>query len=161
MQPLQPRSGKEARHSVATVSTLSLINEAYSRLRASAAAYLSATEHDELCAIKAWMESFGSRLAGMADALQDEGARARKSLEQSAARLYDKSVCANPESLLAAAEVNQRALVTAYELITERLDMDAELYDLVTEQFEELSEAAVDIGELRREYETYGSTTVG
>ena len=156
MHPRSTRTRSSSTPSVKAVSTLSLVNEAYSRLRASAAAYSNACRIEELCAIKAWMESFGDRLEGMAEKLQDEGARQRRALDATAARLYDTDVCSSPEKMLREAIINQRAIVNAFALITERLDMDADLYELVTDQHEEMSEALIDMQELLREYETYG-----
>ena len=139
----------------ASVSTPTLLNEAYTRLRASAHAYENACSKRKLEPIHTWMRSFGRRLDSMADVLQDEGARMRKSANDSAAELLKDENCESPNALLAVAEENQIALTIAYESITERLDMDAELYDLITQQYEELAEALEDMRDLRGEYEAF------
>ena len=138
-------------------STPSLLNEGYTRLKASAAAYENACGVDSLSAIHTWMDSFGKRLDSMAETLRDEGARSRKTFEDSAAALWDEKNCENPRLLLAQAEQNQAELLSAFEQLSERLDMDADLYERITEMYEELQEALSDISDLRREYDAYWS----
>ena len=136
-------------------STLVVLNEVYSRLLASAKAYEHACAQEPLGAIKTWMTSFGQRLEDMAERLRDEGARPNKSFERSAAALMTDEACSSPAKLLEQAELNQQALLDGYDVLTGRLDMDADLYELITEQYDELGEVLNDMSDLRLEYETY------
>lgn len=137
------------------VSTPTLLNEGYTRLRAAARAFEHACGVGELSALHTWMRSYGRRLGAMADALQDEGARTVKRHDLPAVEIFDEAACSGPHTLLAAAERLQGRVLACFEAMTERLDMDAELYDLLTEDYEELGEALQDIHELHREYEAY------
>ena len=145
----------------ASLSTPTLLNEAYTRVRATARAYEHACGATELGALHTWMRSYGRRLNAIAEQLQDEGARIVKRLDTLADEIFDDDICKSPRTLLAEAELVQRDLVVSFEQLTERLDMDAELYDLLTEDYDELGEALLDIGMLKREYETYLRKEVG
>lgn len=136
-------------------STPTLLNEAYTRLRAAARAFEHACGKTELSALHTWMHSYGRRLNAMADALQDEGARTVKRHDLPAVEIFNDVACSGPKTLLAAAELLQGRILGCFEAMTERLDMDAELYDLLTEDYEELGEALQDIHELHNEYEAY------
>ncbi len=139
-----------------TSSTPKLLNEAFTRLRASAAAYEHACGLKQLTALHEWMRSYGNRLRRMAEQLQDEGARSTAASQDSAKTLYDEDVCKSPSTILVEAEKNQQTLIDVFVRITDRLDMDAELFDLVNDQREELTDVLSDMAELRREYEAYG-----
>lgn len=151
----EPSPAALPRAARAEPSTPSLLNEAYTRLRTVARAYEHACSADGLHALHRWMHSYGRRLSVMADALQDEGARAVRRYDRAASDVFDECMCDNPHALLAEAQAVQEQLLACFELMTYRLDMDAELYDLLTEGHEELGESLRDIGELRREYEAY------
>jgi len=153
----QPRGSYVPRIRSDTQSTPSILNEVYSRLRASSDAYDHACGIKKLTAIHTWMRSYADRLTTMANHLQDEGARHKVDFDTSAIDFFDDANCESPTHLLKIAERNQSTLLEAYEQITERLDMDAELYELVTDQHQELDEVLTDITTLRREYEVYGS----
>lgn len=140
---------------VTDVSTPTLLNEAYTRLRVAARAYEHACGEALLSPIHTWMESYGRRLTALADALQDEGARIVKRFDLAAPDVFDEEMCSSPRTLLAEAEVLQGRILACFEAMTERLDMDAELYDLLTEDYDELGEGLQDITELRREYDAY------
>ena len=145
-------------------STPALLNEAYTRVRVVARAYEHACGVKHLGALHTWMRSYGRRLTSIADQLQDEGARAVKRLDLPALEIFDECTCESPRTLLAEAELVQRSLLTCFGSLTERLDMDAELYDVLTEDYDELGEALHDIGMLKREYEAYlsgGSRAAG
>ena len=136
-------------------STPALLNEAYTRVRAAARAYEHACGAKQLSALHTWMRSYGRRLTSIAEQLQDEGARSMKHLDSPSLEIFDESTCESPRTLLAEAEVLQRSLLACFESLTERLDMDGELYDVLTEDYDELGEALHDIGMLKREYEAY------
>ena len=142
----------------AVQSTPSLLNEAYTRLRAASKAFEHACGVKSLGPLHTWMRSFGSRLDAMAGVLQDEGARSRKTFVESAAKLYEDAACESPLTLLKEAIAVQDDLLATYEAMTERLDMDAELYEIITEQYAELVEVRDDMKDLRREYLTFWST---
>lgn len=92
----------------------------------------------------------------MADHLQDEGAKRRASVAESAAKLFLEDTCADSPTLLKEVELVQGQLLEAYRQLSMRLDMDEELYEQICEQERELADVQEEIAELRREYETYG-----
>lgn len=137
------------------VSTPTLLNEAYTRLRVAARAYEHACGQKLLAPIHTWMQSYGRRLTALADALQDEGARIVERYDLPALEVFDDNTCSSPRTLLAEAQLIQERVLACFEAMTERLDMDAELYDLLIEDYEELGEGLQDITVLRREYDAY------
>ena len=156
-QPRSRPSSRLAPRTSAVQTTASLLNEAFTRLRAAARAFENACGVKSLGPLHTWMRSYGSRLDTMAGALQDEGARSRKTFLESAAALYGSDACESPLTLLKEAIAVQGALLTTYEAITERLDMDAELYEVIVDQYEELGEVRSDMQDLYREYLTFWS----
>lgn len=136
-------------------STPTLLNEAYTHLRVAARAFEHACGEQSLTALHTWMHSYGRRLTAMADAIQDEGARMVRKHDRAAEEVFDADACCSPRTLLAEAEGLQQGILACFESMTDRLDMDAELYDLLTEDYDELREALQDITELRAEYDAY------
>lgn len=151
-----PRSSRAAPR-ITQTSTPTLLNEAYTRLRACANALEHACGKAGVSGLHVWMNSYGARLNSMADVLQDEGARQRSSFAKSAETLYLEDTCSAPKNLLGAVELIQERMLQTYEQLSMRLDMDEELYDILLEQERELCEVMADVTELRMEYEAYGN----
>ena len=153
-----PRSSSDFRASrVTQTSTPSLLNEVYTRLRASASGLEHACGQAGVSGLHVWMNSYGARLGSMADLLQDEGAKTRAGFGNSADRLFLKETCESPEVLLREIERIQERILQTYAQLSMRLDMDEDLYEMLLDQQNELKEVATDIQELRMEYEAYGS----
>ena len=135
-------------------STPRLLNSCYSRLRSCSRAYKHCCAVDELSALHTWMMSFGNRLDHMAELLADAGAKEMKSLLSSADSLMLQENCDKPSNLLREAIEVQISLCEAFERLTYRLDMEAELYELITEYHMELCEVEDDMRTLLHEYQT-------
>ena len=146
---------------VVQTSTPTLLNEAYTRLRACASGLEHACGRDGVSGLHVWMTSYGARLQSMADVLQDEGAKQRSSFANSAKALYLEKTCSSPTVLLAEVERVQERLLAVYAQLSMRLDMDEELYDILLEQERELKEVMPDVHELLMDYEAYGNVDVG
>ena len=152
-----PQPRRDHKPHVSQTSTPILLNEVFTRLRAFGDGLTHACGSDGVKALFVWMKSYGARLGSMADVLQDEGAKRRGHFANAAKSLYVEKTCASPSALLNEVEAIQARLLTTYEQLSMRLDMDEELYNILLEQEAELKEVMEDVRELRLEYEAYGA----
>ena len=152
-----PRPSNNRAPQVPQTSTPTLLNEAYTRLRACASGLEHACGQEGVCGLHVWMRSYGARLQSMADVLQDEGAKQRSTYTNSAKTLYLEETCSAPTLLLAEVERIQERILETYAKLSMRLDMDEELYDILLEQERELKEVMTDVHELLMDYEAFGN----
>ena len=155
-----PQSTPHRAPRVSQTSTPTLLNEAYTRLRACASGLEHACGQAGVSGLHVWMNSYGARLQAMADVLQDEGAKPRTSFNDSAKALYLEKTCSHPTLLLQEVEKIQERILATFAQLSMRLDMDEELYDVLLEQESELKEVSADIHELLLDYEAYGRVDI-
>lgn len=136
-------------------STASLLNEAYSRLRALAKGLQHACNQQGVVPLHTWMLSYGNQIDQMADALQDEGGRIVNSLSRSAASLFLEKTCAGPKTLLSAIDLLHNRILKVYEQLGLRGDIDEELLEILISQQEELNDVLNNMRFLKDEYETF------